>query len=106
MSYAAIIVSILPSVEVLSRKAPVWCLPNACPHRGSALLPPNLSYQPIEITYSNRLLDARHGNLDIGFQQWKMTCVSGAAMCAAAWPVSWKQSHKGGWAGAFNTAFT
>src|SRR3954447_20919908 len=55
MSYAAIIVSILPSVEVLSRKAPVWCLPNACPHRGSALLPPNLSYQPIEITYSNRL---------------------------------------------------
>src|SRR3954463_5026339 len=55
MSYAAIIVSILPSVEVLSRKAPVWYLPNACPHRGSALLPPNLSYQPIEITYSNRL---------------------------------------------------
>ena len=31
-------------------------LPNACLHRGGALLPPSLSYQPIEIAYSNRLL--------------------------------------------------
>src|SRR5205085_2274961 len=55
MSYAATVVSVLPSVEVLSRKAPAWCLPNACVHRGSVLLPPNLSHQPVEIAYSNRL---------------------------------------------------
>src|SRR3954451_19908379 len=57
MGYAATVVSVLPSVEVLSRKAPAWCLPNACLHRGSVLLPPNLSHQLIEIAYSNRLLD-------------------------------------------------
>ena len=53
--YAAIVVSILPSVDVLNRKALVWCLPNACRHKASMLLQPTLSYQPIEIAYSNRL---------------------------------------------------
>jgi hypothetical protein len=54
-SYTNAAVSILLSVEVLSRKAPVRCLPNACLRRGGALLSPNLFYQPIEIAYSNRL---------------------------------------------------
>src|SRR3954451_3778819 len=54
-SYTNAAVSILLSVEVLSRKAPVRCLPNACLRRGGALLSPNLFYQPIEIVYSNRL---------------------------------------------------
>ena len=42
--YAATRLSILPSAEVRSRKAPVWCLPNACLHRSGASLPPNLFY--------------------------------------------------------------
>src|SRR3954452_14751687 len=54
-SYTNAAVSILLSVEVLSQKAPVRCLPNACLRRGGALLSPNLFYQPIEIAYSNRL---------------------------------------------------
>src|SRR3954464_11605433 len=64
-SYTNAAVSILLSVEVLSRKAPVRCLPNACLRRGGALLSPNLFYQPIEIAYSNRLSDRsrRHGGL-------------------------------------------
>jgi len=49
MIYAATIVSTLPSLEVLSRKVPVWCLPNACLHRGGALLSTSVSCQPIEI---------------------------------------------------------
>jgi Resolvase, N terminal domain len=56
MGYVAPVVSILSSVEVLGRKALVWCLPNACLHRGGTLLPPNFSHQPIEIAHSNRFL--------------------------------------------------
>src|SRR5947209_20503974 len=49
MSYAATVVSVLPSVEVLSRKAPAWCLPNACLHRGSVLLPPTFPINPLKL---------------------------------------------------------
>ena len=55
IAYVAAAVSILPSVEVLSRKAPVWCLPNACWRTDGTLFPTNLFYQPHEIAYSNRL---------------------------------------------------
>src|SRR5689334_18076704 len=56
-SYAATVVSILPSVEVLSRRASVWCLPNACRHKSGMLLHPYLSYQLVDIAYSNRLYE-------------------------------------------------
>ena len=48
MGYAATVVSILPSMEVLSRKAPVWCLPNACRHKAGMLLQPTNSSNPLK----------------------------------------------------------
>ena len=49
MGYAATVVSILPSMEVLSRKAPVWCLPNACRHKAGMLLQPTNSSNPLKL---------------------------------------------------------